>query len=444
MKKRPLLKGTPPGPKARKWVAKDRQMISPSNTRSYPLVVERGDGAWIWDVDGNQFLDFTAGIAVTATGHSHPRVVEAITQQAHRFIHMSGTDFYYPSQIILAERLTSLTPGTGPKKVFFTNSGAEATEAAMKLTRHQTKRPLYLAFYGGFHGRTLGALSLTASKAVQRRGFSPLLPQVHFAPYSYCYRCPVNMKPETCDVDCVKWIREILFTTSTPPEEVAAIFVEPIQGEGGYVVPHPLFLQRLSELATEFGILLVADEIQSGMGRTGRMFASEHFGLIPDIITLAKGIASGLPLGAMVARSDLMNWPSGAHANTFGGNPLSCEAALVTIDLLEKELITNAAKVGEYLREKLIPMQKDHRLIGEVRGKGLMIGIELVTDRETKERAVAERNRVIQFCFKKGLLILGCGQSVIRLMPPLTITKAQADIALSILDEALTAVETGR
>jgi 4-aminobutyrate aminotransferase len=374
----------------------------------------------------------------------HPKVVEAIHRQAEQLIHMSGSDFYYEAQSNLAAKLAEITPGPKEKKVFFGNSGAEAIEAALKLARFHTRRPFILAFLGAFHGRTMGALSLTASKAIFEKGFSPLVPGVTHVPYPYCYRCPYHHHQYPgCSVACVEWIREDLFKRSIPPEEVAAIFVEPIQGEGGYVVPPPEFHKKLYDLAKEFGILFVADEVQSGMGRTGKMMAIEHWGVTPDIFALAKGIASGMPLGAMVSQSEVMDWVRGSHASTFGGNPISCQAALTTIELLEEGLIQNAAIQGEYLLKNLRDLQKRFHLIGDVRGKGLMIGIEMVRDKKTKEKAIEERNAVIQGCFEKGLLILGCGENVIRFSPPLIITQREADIALTILEEVLKKVEKG-
>jgi 4-aminobutyrate aminotransferase len=431
-----------PGPRARRILERDQKFISQSYTRAYPLVVKKAKGVWVEDVDGNRFLDFNSGIAVCNTGHCHPRVVEAIHRQAEQLIHMSGSDFYYEAQSNLAAKLAEITPGPKEKKVFFGNSGAEAIEAALKLARFHTRRPFILAFLGAFHGRTMGALSLTASKAIFEKGFSPLVPGVTHVPYPYCYRCPYHHHQYPgCSVACVEWIREDLFKRSIPPEEVAAIFVEPIQGEGGYVVPPPEFHKKLYDLAKEFGILFVADEVQSGMGRTGKMMAIEHWGVTPDIFALAKGIASGMPLGAMVSQSEVMDWVRGSHASTFGGNPISCQAALTTIELLEEGLIQNAAIQGEYLLKNLRDLQKRFHLIGDVRGKGLMIGIEMVRDKKTKEKAIEERNAVIQGCFEKGLLILGCGENVIRFSPPLIITQKEADIALSILEEVLKKVE---
>lgn len=433
-----------PGAHAKRWVERDKAVISPSYTRAYPLVVDSARGSVMTDMDGNRFLDFTSGIAVTATGHCHPKVVKAIIAQAKRLIHMSGTDFYYPSEILLAEKLNKIVPGRENKKVFFTNSGTESTEAAMKLARYKSRRPYYLAFLGGFHGRSMGALSLTASKVVHRKGFAPLVPGVVHVPYPNPYRPPGGVLPEECDRYTLSWIREVAFRQLVAPEEVAAIFIEPIQGEGGYIIPPKRFLKELAELAHEFGILIVADEIQTGMGRTGKMFASEHFNFVPDIMTLAKGLASGLPLGAMIAGERLMDWEPGSHANTFGGNPISCEAALATIDLLENGLLQNAEKIGSLLLSRLRAMQQSHRLIGDVRGMGLMIGVELVRDRQTKEMAIPERNKLIQRCFEKGLLILGCGQNVIRLVPPLNIRRREAEEALSLFEEALDEVEKER
>jgi 4-aminobutyrate aminotransferase len=434
-------KGVPPGPSARRWVERDHEVISHSYTRVYPLVIERAEGNLVYDTDGNCFLDFTSGVGTNPLGHCHPKVLEAINRQAEKFIHLSGTDFYYPSQIRLAERLAAVTPGPGPKQTFLSNSGAEAIEAAIKLARHHTRRRHFIAFHGGFHGRTMGALSLTASKALQRQFFEPLMPGVTHVPFGYCYRCPYNLKYPECDIACVAAIEETVFRRLISPEEVAGIVVEPIQGEGGYVVPPPEYHSRLHELAKEYGILYITDEVQTGMGRTGRMFASEHFGVVPDIIALAKGIASGMPLGATVAPSKIMNWGPGAHATTFGGHPISCETAMVTMDLLLSGIMNNVRMVGNYILDRLDRMQKSHRLIGDVRGKGLMIGIELVRDRETKEMATRERDQVVQKCFEKGLLILGCGPNVVRFIPPLTIGRTEADTALSIVEEVLTEVE---
>lgn len=437
MKKWPLIHTSLPGPKARKLIKQDRTYVSPSYTRYYPLVVEKAKGLWVHDVDGNIFLDFTSGIAVCATGHCHPRVIKAIKKQADLLLHMSGTDFYYRPQIILAKKLAHMLPGKGAKKVYFGNSGAEAVEAAFKLARWHTKRELNLAFYGAFHGRTMGALSLTASKTIQKKHYNPLVPGITHIPYAYCYRCPYNLSYPECELGCVQWVEDTLFRTTIPPEEVATIFVEPIQGEGGYIVPPPEFHKEMHKIAKKYGILYVADEVQSGMGRTGKMFAMEHFGVDPDIIALAKGIASGMPLGALAARAEIMNWEAGSHASTFGGNPVSCMAALSTIELLEEGLIENAAVQGNRLMEGLVKLQQSHECMGDVRGKGLMVAVEFVKDRETKEPARTWRNNIIKHAFQKGLLLLGCGENSIRFCPSLTVSTAEIDKCLSIFDEVV-------
>jgi len=392
----------------------------------------------VFDPDGNRFLDFAAGIAVVATGHCHPKVVKAIQDQAAKLIHMSGTDFYYENMVALAEKLAALvSAGGSPRRVSFGNSGTEAIEAALKLARYHTGRGQFVAFLGAFHGRTMGSLALTASKYVQQKGFFPVMPGAHHVPYAYCYRCAYGKTPDSCAVECVQAIETELFRTTVPAQEVAAIFVEPIQGEGGYVVPPRKFFDELRRLADKHGILIVADEVQTGMGRTGKMFASEHFGLEPDLIALAKGIASGLPLGATVARADLMTWKPGAHASTFGGNPVSVAAALATIELLEQELVDNAARVGAHLMSRLSDLPQRFPIVGDVRGLGLMIGIELVRDQNTKERAPDLRDKVVHMCFERGLLVLGAGPNTIRLCPPLVITKDQADFAVQTIEECL-------
>ncbi len=433
--KYPVIKTKPPGPKASELVELDNNYVSPSYTRIYPLVVEKAKGLWIHDVDGNEFLDFTSGIAVCATGHCHPRVVEAIKKQADTLLHMSGTDFYYRPQIYLSKKLASLAPGTEDKKVYFGNSGAEAVEAAFKLARWHTKRELNIAFYGAFHGRTMGALSLTASKAIQKKYYNPLVPGITHIPYAYCYRCPYNLKYPGCDLACVHWVENTLFRTTIPPEEVAAIIVEPIQGEGGYVVPPPDFHKELYKIAKKYGILYVVDEVQAGMGRTGKMFAMEHFDVVPDMMALAKGIASGMPLGAMVARTEVMDWEAGSHASTFGGNPVSCQAAMATIELLEEGLMKNAEVQGKHLMTGLRELQKSYECMGDVRGLGLMVCVELVEDRETKKPAGEWRNQIIRKSFEKGLLLLGCGENSIRFCPALTVTAEEIDVSLSLFEE---------
>src|SRR5438132_2438290 len=370
----PNIKTSLPGPRAQALLDRDQRFVSPSYTRIYPLVAARGSGAVIEDLDGNLFLDFTAGIAVVSTGHCHPHVVAAIQDQAAKLIHMSGTDFYYEPQTDLAQRLAELAPGKSPKRVFFTNSGAEALEAGLKLARWHTGRSRAIAFLGAFHGRTYGAMSLSGSKLVHRRGFSPLVPDIHHVPYPRsCNRCHL---PSECE--CVRQIEDTVLKRTAPPDEVAAIFVEPIQGEGGYHVPPAGFLPALRKLCDKHGMLLVADEVQTGMGRTGKLFATEHWNVVPDIVCLAKGIASGMPLGAIIAATDIMSWPSGSHASTFGGNPVSCRAALATLDLVETHYIANAAQRGEQLRQGLHRLQRRHPEIGDVRGLGLMVAADVV------------------------------------------------------------------
>lgn len=439
----PHLLGRLPGARAQQIIARDAKVLSPSYTRGYPLVVERGEGAIIHDVDGNQFLDFNAGIAVVATGHCHPRVVEAIQAQAQKLVHMSGTDFYYENMVQLAEKLAALAPGGFERRVYFGNSGAEAMEAALKMARYSSGRDKFIAFTGAFHGRTMGALSLTARRPVQRRGFGPFMAGVHHVPYAYCYRCPYQLTPETCDVECARVIEEQLLKTILPADEVAAIVVEPIQGEGGYIVPPRKFHDELARIAKRHGMLLIFDEVQAGMGRTGKMWAANHFDAEPDIFTVAKGIASGMPLSATVARAEVMNWPPGAHASTFGGNPVSIAAALATIELLERELIDNAARIGAYMMDRMRSWPARFRIVGDVRGLGLMLGVELVRDQQTRERAPEERDRVVDLAFERGLLILGAGENTLRLSPPLTITSEQADFAMDTLESCFTAVQNG-
>jgi 4-aminobutyrate aminotransferase len=405
--------------------------------------MDRGRGTEVWDPDGHRFLDFCAGIAVCSTGHSHPKVVRAIQDQAARFIHMSGTDFYYRPEIELAERLNRVAPITAHTRVFLTNSGTESVEAAFKLARYHTRRPRALAYISAFHGRTMGALSLTASKAVQREGFAPLVPGVTHVPYPYCYRCPFGQTYPACDLHCAQYIEETVLKSFCPPQEVAALFAEPIQGEGGYVVPPPGYWQRIREMCDRHGILLVVDEIQSGFGRTGQMFAIEHWDTEPDVIAVAKGIASGMPLGAVVAREQVMNWPPGSHGTTFGGNPVCCAAALATMDVIEAGLVENAARQGAYMLDALCQMQARYPAMGDVRGKGLMIAVEWVADRESKTRAPELRNAVIQECYLRGMLVLGCGQNNLRFSPPLTVTRSEVDEALHILEAAVDACTQG-
>ena len=425
-----------PGPKAKNWIERDRAKVSPSYTRSYPLVADRGEGAIVVDPDGNRFLDFAAGIAVCSTGHCHPEVVAAIREQAGKLIHMSGTDFYYGPQIELAEKLASIAPVRGDARVYFGNSGAEAVESALKLARYKTGRQHLVSFFGGFHGRTMGALSLTASKYIQRAGFSPLLGTVHHVPYAYCYRCPVNRQVDSCEVECFGTLEDFHFRRLVPPSEVAAIIVEPVQGEGGYIVPPKKFLERIRAVCDEHGILMIADEVQSGMGRTGRMFAIEHYGIEPDIVTLAKGIASGMPLGVMMARKELMDWPPGAHASTFGGNPISCAASLATLRLLEERYLENSRVQGERLIGRLRGLQAEVAAIGDVRGLGLMVGAELIRPENGAPDAPL-RDRVVDIAFGKGLLLLGCGDNSVRFSPPLVVDADQVDTAFEIFRASL-------
>jgi 4-aminobutyrate aminotransferase len=435
--KAPDIRTALPGKIARQVIAKDRRYTSSSYIKEYPFVIARGKGAVVEDVDGNRFLDFMAGIAVNATGHSHPRVVRAVKRQAERFFHMCATDFYYESFARLAERLTRMTPMEGEKSVFFTNSGAEAVETAIKLVRYQTKRPYIIAFLGSFHGRTMGALSLTASKAKQRSYFSSFLPGVHHIPYGYCYRCPYNLTYPTCGVHCAEALETVVCRNLMNPREIGAIFVEPVQGEGGYIVPPREFHAKLKAFAERNGILYVVDEVQAGMGRTGKFLSIEHFGVEPDVVVLAKGLASGLPLGAVVAKKKYMTWKAGTHGSTFGGNPLACEASLETLALLEEGLTANAARMGKRLIGRLRRLAKEFPLIGDIRGLGLMIGVELVRDRETREPAVKETDDVVQAAFKRGLLILSCGESTVRFCPPLVVNAREVDTAAEIFAAVL-------
>jgi 4-aminobutyrate aminotransferase len=435
----PRLKTELPGPLAKKAIAADDRVISPSYTRSYPLVVKSGRGMRITDVDGNEFLDFAAGIAVNSTGHCHPDVVKAIQDQAAQLIHMSGTDFYYESMARFAERLSEVAPMRGPHRFYYGNSGAEAVECALKLARYHTGRQNIIAFLGAFHGRTMGALSLTASKPQQKRRFAPFVPGVHHVPYPNVYRgCRGSAEEqEAYALGCARYIEERLFKTILPPEEVAAIILEPIQGEGGYVVAPNNFLREIRNICDRYGILLIADEVQSGAGRTGKWWAIEHTGVEPDIVCSAKGIASGMPLSVCMARAEIMDWVPGSHASTFGGNPVAIAAALATMDVLEREGVANAATVGAKMMERLRSWIDRHAIVGDVRGRGLMIGVELVKNKEKQEPASNLRDHVVQLAFERGLLILGCGESNLRLCPPLIVNQHEADIALNILEDCV-------
>jgi 4-aminobutyrate aminotransferase len=440
-KKLPNLVTALPGPIARKIVERDHAVVSPSYTRDYPLVAKTGRGALVDDADGNTFLDFAAGIAVVATGHCHPQVVAAIQKQAADLIHMSCTDFYYEGMVDFAEKLAAIAPGSTPKRVYFGNSGTEAIETAMKLARYHTKRDKFVAFHGCFHGRTMGALSLTASKSVQRKHFGSLLGGVFHAPYPNIYRGAYGVRPENASSDALAYLENELFKRLCDPTDIAAIFIEPIQGEGGYLPAPAEFLQGLERVCHKYGIMLVADEVQSGMGRTGKWWAVDHAGVEPDILCTAKGIASGMPLCAVIAKADVMDWKPGAHASTFGGNPVSIAAGLATYDILRREAIANCARVGEFIFRETAGWRERHKSVGDIRGKGLMIGIEFVRDQKTKEKAPAIRDRVIEAAYRKGLLVLGAGENSLRLAPPLIVDEEQADFALRTLDACITEAE---
>jgi 4-aminobutyrate aminotransferase len=439
--RRPEIKTDLPGPKARAIVEADAKFVNPAYPRpSFQLVAERAQGVWVEDVDGNIFLDCNAGVAVCSTGHCHPEVVRAIQDQAEQLIHMCGTDFYYRHMPALAEKLDQIVPVASPTRTHFANSGTEAVETALKLAMHATGREKFIAFFNSFHGRTLGSLSLTSSKAAQRLGFKRQALDVVHVPFPNEYRNPFREEDRGDGgpgQGALNWIENRLFKTTTPPDEVAAIVVEPVQGEGGYVPAPKGFLNGLRGVCDQHGILLIVDEVQSGMGRTGKMFASEHYDLKPDIVCIAKGIASGLPLGACVARADLMDWKPGAHASTFGGNPVAIAAALKTIELLERELIANAASTGAYLKSGLEKLMAKHKSIGDVRGMGFMLGVEFVKDRATKEPDVEMRDRVEVASFERGLILLGAGNNSIRWSPALILSQENVDVALEIFDEAI-------
>lgn len=436
---RPNIVTELPGPKAQAFIDRDEAVLSPSLPREYPLVIDRGRGVMIEDSDGNSFLDFTSGIAVCNTGHCHPKVVEAAKAQLDKLIHTCGADFYHTPMIELAEKLAEIAPGEEPKRVFLGNSGAEAVEAGLKLARKHSGRHKVISFLGAFHGRTMGALTLTASKSVQKEGFGPFVPGVVHIPYGHCYRCAYNLEYPGCDLACVDYLENVLFDRLLAPEEVALIVVEPIQGEGGYVVPPPEYHQRLKAVAEKYGILYMVDEIQSGMGRTGRMFGIEHFGVAPDLMTVAKGMGSGMPISGLIARAEVMDWPRGSHGSTYGGNPVSSAAALATLEVIRDGLIENTQARGRELMMGLKAIRTGTEEIGDVRGLGLMQAIEFVTDRETRTPAPELRDRIIEKCFRKGLCLLSCGRSTLRFCPPLIVERADIEIALEILSEVLKA-----
>lgn len=438
----PKIVVTPPGPKARELVKKDEQFVSPSYVRFYPLVVESAKGCIVKDVDGNEYIDFNSGLVCLNVGHNHPEVIAAIKNQCNRFLHYSNTDFYYREVVDLAEKLTEITPGRYAKKVYFGNSGAEAIEAAIKLAKWHTRKPQFLGFISAFHGRTTGALSFTASKPVQRRYFFPLMPGVTHVPYPYCYRCPFKQTHPDCHFWCIDFIEEFVIQKYVPPEEIAAIFFEPIQGESGYVVPPLGYFQRLKKLADKYGILLIDDEVQTGIGRTGKWFAIEHWNVTPDIICSAKALASGLPLGATIAKARIMDWVGGSHASTFGGNPLSCVAANAVINVIKKEkLLENATKQGAYIFKRLEDLKEQNEIVGDVRGKGLMVGMEIVENKDSKKPASKLASEIMMRSWKRGVAVITCGVSTIRLVPPLNITRELADAALEIIEDVTKEVE---
>jgi 4-aminobutyrate aminotransferase len=432
----------PPGPKAREIVKRDSVAISQSYTRYYPLVIDSGLNCIVKDVDGNEYIDFNSGLACLNVGHNHPKIVKAIKSQCDKFLHYANTDFYYQQSVNLAEKLFTISPGNFQKKLHFGNSGAEAIETALKLSKWHTRKHQFIAFVGAFHGRTSGATSLTASKPTQKRHYFPLLPGITHVPYPYCYRCPFNLSYPECDYRCVSFIDEQVLQKYVPPEEVAGFVFEPIQGEGGYVVPPPEYFQYLKKLADKYGLLLIADEVQSGIGRTGKWFASEHWKIEPDIICAAKALASGLPLSATITRARLMDWEAGSHASTFGGNPLACAAASQVIDvIMEDKLLENAQKQGRYIMKWLQDLKNERNIIGEVRGKGLMIGIEFVEDKDSKKPGVDQAKEVMIRCWRRGVAIVTCGVSTLRLVPPLTITRELVDAGLEILGDVCKEVD---
>jgi 4-aminobutyrate aminotransferase len=430
----PKIVVTPPGPKAREFVKKDEDLISPSYVRFYPLVVESGKGCIVRDVDGNEYIDFNSGLVCLNVGHNHPKVIAAIKNQCDCFLHYSNTDFFYAEVVNLAEKLVQIAPGSFDKKVYFGNSGAESIEAATKLAKWHTRKQRFISFISAFHGRTVGALSFTASKPTQKRHFFPLMPGVTHVPYPYCYRCPFKHTYPDCNYWCIDFIDDFVLQKYVPPEEVAAIVFEPVQGEGGYVVPPPEYFQRLKKLADKYGIMLIDDEVQAGMGRTGEWFAIEHWGVEPDIICSAKALASGLPLGATIAKTKVMDWVGGSHASTFGGNPLSCVAASAVIDVIREDgLLQNAVGQGAYIMRRLDELKEQSEIVGDVRGKGLMIGMEIIENKETRKPAPKKAKEIMMRSWKRGVAVITCGVSTIRIAPPLSITRELVDSALEIL-----------
>lgn len=445
MKNKPYPKVivTPPGPKAKGIVRRDSEVLSPYNRPFYyPLVVQSGKGCIVKDVDGNEYIDFNSGICVMNVGHCHPSIVEAVSKQVGELVHYSYTDFYYPHVVDLAEKLCKIVPGDFRKKVFFGNSGAESVEAAIKVARWHMERPLFIGFIGAFHGRTMGALSATASKTAQRARFFPMMPGVFHVPYGYCYRCIFNVTYPNCNFKCIDFIDEMVLKKYVPPEETAAIIFEPIQGEGGYIIPPPGYFERLKKLADKYGILLLDDEVQTGMGRTGEWFGIQHWNVQPDILCISKAIASGISLGAVVTRAEVMNWEAGAHCTTLGANPVACAAAIAVIDVIQREkLLENARKQGEHIVKWFRDLQDESKIIGDVRGKGLMIGVEVVKDKDTKEPARKEVGQIIRNSWKKGVIVITAGDSTIRIAPPLTVTRDLVDTGIEIIGESIRDVE---
>ncbi|MBX3294247.1 MAG: acetyl ornithine aminotransferase family protein [Acidobacteria bacterium] len=441
---RPIIKTELPGPNARAIVEADAKYVTPSYPRpDYKLVAEKAYGVWVEDPDGNVFLDCNAGVAVCSTGHCHPDIVKAISDQAAKLIHLCGTDYYYKHMPELGRKLDEIVPIDGPTKSHFANSGAEAIETALKLAMYHTKRQKFISFFGSFHGRTLGALSLTSSKKAQRLGFARQALDVVHVPYPNCYQCPFNLGKcgdGSCCMGTISWIEDRLFNTTTPPEEVAGIVLEVVQGEGGYVPAPTEVVKAIRQICDKHGIMLIVDEVQSGMGRTGKMFALDHHeGVKADIVCMAKGIGSGMPIGVCTAKADIMDWHKGAHASTFGGNPVAIASALKTIELLEGGLVANSAEVGAHLKAGLEKLKEKFECIGDVRGMGLMLGVEFVTDKASRKPDAALRDRIEMACFERGLIILGCGTSTIRWSPPLILTKENADVALEIFEAAIAA-----
>jgi len=441
MVKVPNIVVEPPGPKAKSIIELDTKYLATS-TKASPIAVEKAKGSLVWDVDGNTFLDFASGVAVLNLGHSHPAVVKAIKDQAERFAHFAGTDYYYDVQSRLAERFCSIANVPGKKRVFLSNSGTESNEAALKVARWSTQRKLFISFIGGFHGRTMGSLSLTASKVVQQERYFPSMPGVTHIPFAYCYRCPYQLEYPSCGIWCAKVLEELHFQDYLPAEEIAAMFMEPVQGEGGYIVPPKEFVRIMHATCKRHGILFVDDEVQAGMGRTGRMWAMEHHGVAPDVMCSAKSLGSGIPIGATVFRKELDWGKKGSHSNTYGGNAIACAAALATIDVIEEEgLVRQAESKGKYLHKRLEEMIERYEIIGDVRGLGLMQAAEFVKDRRTKEHACKERDAIEELCFKRGLVAIGCGRSGIRIIPPLNISEELIDVGLDILEGAIRDVE---